>query len=127
MELAHLDVRLPNICFNEEFEVVFIDIEFNQPVNQYHRNAASCLYQVPISVDNPTNGLINFMQVGWILAYILHHVKKEHRRVWHMQSEFVRNNLFISSLVTKCEYDEKALEQYSSDTIMDVLRARKLY
>ena len=48
LKLAHYDIRLPNFCFNENFEVVIIDVDFSTDIRRPLRsNSASCLYCIP--------------------------------------------------------------------------------
>ena len=123
---SHLDIRLPNICFNKNFEAVLVDIDFCRGKDRYYENTHSCLYRLPENITVPRNDLLDYMQVGWMVAYIFHHEVEEHSRKWLEQPEYIKNDPLISSLVTKCVYDEKKLK-FSSDvqTIDVVLKARK--
>ncbi len=77
LRLAHLDIQLPNLCFNEEFEVV-INIDFSSYINVGIRAASpSCLYRIPETLQKTFYSLdlkgqkIDYMQVGWMIAYII--------------------------------------------------------
>ena len=45
---AHYDVELPNICFNETYEAVLIDVDICKTSSvEWRGHQGSCLYQVP--------------------------------------------------------------------------------
>ncbi len=72
--LAHYDIRLPNICFNESYEAVLIDLDFCQSVTEkgvLNGECESCLYCPPKSCQSefeasPLNHgqKFDYMQVG---------------------------------------------------------------
>ena len=108
--LAHNDLRLPNICFNSRFEAVIIDIDMCASSGlDTNVSAESCLYQIPTEclkqfkeVDLPYGQKRNYMQLGWMIAYILDHKgKDEHMRTWEKEPAFVRENNCIFTLVRK--------------------------
>ena len=53
LKLAHYDIRLPNFCFNENFEVVIIDVDFSTDIRcPLRSNSASCLYCIPDTLSD---------------------------------------------------------------------------
>ena len=75
-DCAHMDIRLPNICFKLEEEKVFavlIDFGHAEQVATKKRNFAkyeSCLYR-PME-GTLTGEEMDFMQLGWMAVWILH-------------------------------------------------------
>ena len=75
-DCAHMDIRLPNICFKLEEEKVFavlIDFGHAEQVATKKRNFAkyeSCLYR-PMA-RTLTGEEMDFMQLGWMAVWILH-------------------------------------------------------
>ena len=72
---AHLDIRLPNICFRNDGEKVYaVLIDFERvkinvgsyTIPKYH----SCLYR--FLEGRLTRGQCDFMQLGWMAVWILH-------------------------------------------------------
>ena len=75
-DYAHLDIRLPNICFrkNDEDKVFAVLIDFER-VEKYIRSDSipgydSCLYH-PLE-GRFTLKQCDFMQLGWMAVWILH-------------------------------------------------------
>ncbi len=130
--LAHYDVRLPNICFNESYEAVLIDLDFCQSVTEEY-SLESCLYWQDPSCTSQFNASplnygqkIDYMQVGWLIAYILHHEDDEHDRKWESQPTYITGNEMISTLVRSYCYKPHLLQELElSNTLEDVLRVRK--
>ena len=132
--LAHYDVRLPNICFNKSYEAVLIDLDFCRPVTEkVRRKRTSCLYCPDESCNSqfkasPLNygQKFDYMQVGWLIAYILHHEDDEHGRKWESQPTYITGNEMISTLVRSFCYKPHLLQTLqSSSTLEDVLTLRK--
>ena len=76
-DFAHLDIRLPNICFrknNGEVFAVLIDFECveeylsSEDIPDYD----SCLYHPLDPKDDLTIEQCDFMQLGWMAVWILH-------------------------------------------------------
>ena len=135
--LAHYDIRLPNICFNENYEAVLIDLEFSQYATENSEmigECESCLYCSPpesclSEFEASTLELgqkYDYMLVGWLIAYILHHDHDEHGREWESQPKYITGNEMISTLVRSFCYKPHLLQTLqSSSTLEDVLRLRK--
>lgn len=66
---AHLDVRLPNICYSDTYEPVLIDVERAQPVDELYVNYMygkdNCTYP-----DRLTFGNIDTIQLLWMIFWI---------------------------------------------------------
>jgi len=69
LEVAHLDIRLENICFKEsdgEFSAVLIDLDRCAPVSKrsdFIMYSKSCMYQKPAG-EWFTNEKFDWMQLG---------------------------------------------------------------
>ena len=68
----HCDVRLPNICFNEQLDAVLIDVDRACRTNDvtWYGVVDSCMYIVPRGARDTF--CLDFMQLGWLLAWVLH-------------------------------------------------------
>ncbi len=49
--------------------------------------------------DIPPGQRIDYMQVGWMIAYIIDSSEDEHYRVWENLPPEIQNNSFIEKLV----------------------------
>ena len=109
--LSHNDVRLPNICFNEQFQAVLIDMDRLCSIECLHvlfGESNSCLYQIE-NLQNKeavTGKQTDLMQLGWMAALILDHTQDEHIRVWEEQNDEIQNCKFIHKLVHCGEWDQ---------------------
>ena len=131
LNLAHLDVRLPNLCINENFDVVLIDVDFSKAITvRPPISSSSCLYNIPSTPSDirPAGQRTDYMQVGWMIAYIIDSSDDEHYRKWENQPPEIQNNSFIEKLVRKCQYDESLLFELvslgGSETLTEVLTTR---
>ena len=71
--LSHNDVRLPNICFNEQYNSILIDIQAFHPL---YSAANSCMYEIHhlvhrICVGEARGKLCDYMQLGWLAVYVI--------------------------------------------------------
>ena len=75
IEVAHLDIRLENICFKEsdgEFSAVLIDLNRCAPVSKlsdFIMYSKSCMYQKPAG-EWFTNKKFDWMQLGWLAVWV---------------------------------------------------------
>lgn len=125
---AHNDVRLPNICFNENFEVIFIDLERVTEVDQTYTTTdkVSCIYD-KIECEVATRGASSdFVQLGWLVAWVLHQTADYHKRSFDTQPKLIKKNKFVDALINRGDYSPQLLQQslYESLTVAEVLRAR---
>ena len=97
--VVHNDVRLENICFSHKLDTVFIDLERCTPVENVHPlmgASCSCMYQFPDTADHGFNGKSSdYLQLGWLVAWVLHHSESYHERVWSELPSDLRSDLFI--------------------------------
>ena len=98
LKIAHMDIRLENICFNELFDVVFIDVDrcseiVGKPVRFTFCN--SCMYnaaRAPAEHD--------WMQLGWLVAWVLVGGKGQyHGRKFTDLPGLMRKNQLLSVLI----------------------------
>ena len=114
--LMHNDVRLPNFCFNASFEVILIDLDRVWPIEQEHpmfygeeNKGRSCMYLVDSS--NRTGiQTDDFIQLGWLVAWVLEPALDYHMRTLESHAEFVRNDEFVSTLATSYNFDMNLLD-----------------
>ena len=124
--LSHNDVRIPNICFNEAFEAVLIDVDRVYDVHSIHPlfgESTSCLYQIQHFKGEFDGKNTDFMQVGWLAAFILDHSQHEHSRKWKDQKDEIQNCKFIYALINHGKWDSVYFNQWKikSLTIKEVL------
>ena len=123
-DFAHLDIRLPNICFRKndgEVFAVLIDFEHvekylsSEDIPDYD----SCLYRPLYPKDCLTIEQCDFMQLGWMAVWILHfdnalagydpHKLDTAWREGHIPSS-TREDPFVYQLVRHGEFSDKHLD-----------------
>ena len=69
-DIAHLDIRLPNICFRKDGTAVLIDLERckNTISSVWIKESSSCMYREEYSQEQ-----IDHLQVYWMAFWILSH------------------------------------------------------
>ena len=103
LELSHNDLRLENVCFNRQFEVVLIDMDRCFHISQLYpmftssRSQSSCMYD--IQHLRKTGSQTDYFQLGWLIAWVLDHSGDYHDREWHAVDATIRNDPFISALI----------------------------
>uniref|UniRef100_A0A1X7TF44 Protein kinase domain-containing protein n=1 Tax=Amphimedon queenslandica TaxID=400682 RepID=A0A1X7TF44_AMPQE len=78
--LRHNDLRLPNVCFNSEYEAILIDLDACTPAEYRHSSfsgANSCMYKAQ---HLPHDGSTDYMQLGWLIVNVLDPTGDEHNR-----------------------------------------------
>ena len=77
-QLAHLDIRLDNICFNKDYNPVFIDFDRSESTDVYvQRLVNSCMVdELHLTHQN------DWIQLGWVIAWVLHPYGSYHDRVF---------------------------------------------
>ena len=106
----HCDVRLPNICFNEQLDAVLIDVDRACRTNNVTRLVGvvdSCMYIVPRGARDTF--CLDFMQLGWLLAWVLHPEGAYHKRTWEDLPQSVRKDQFLSDLLNCGQYSQAKL------------------
>ena len=103
LELSHNDLRLENVCFNRQFEVVLIDMDRCYPISELYpmftssRSQSSCMYDRQHVMK--TGIQTDYFQLGWLIAWVLDHSGDYHDREWHDVDDTIRNDPFISALI----------------------------
>ena len=115
---AHNDIRLPNICFDGEYQAILIDIDWITPrINTFHMfdtDSTSCMYRRVHFMTDGRN--TDYMQLGWMVAWVLdHHGKNEHERKWETEKKKIKENQFIRSLVEEGNYSDELLDKSIAD------------
>ena len=122
--LAHTDIRLPNICFNRAYDAILIDMDRcvfwnNYPALATSLAGKSCMYKRPETIEKEHfNGKhLDYLQLGWLVAWVLSEDSEYHTREWKMQNQCITNDKFVSTLVCYGTYDPSALD--TSDVVID--------
>ena len=105
----HCDVRLPNICFNEQLDAVLIDVDRACRTNDvtWYGVVDSCMYKVPRGARDTF--CLDFMQLGWLLAWVLQPEGAYHKRTWEDLPQRVRKDQFLSDLLNCGQYSQAKL------------------
>ena len=118
--IAHSDVHLPNICFDTTYNAVLIDLDRCVRIWKGIPTAAAaynkgCMYKRPkfVATEDFNAQHMDYVQLGWIVAWVLSEEEKYHYREWEKQSDEIRDDSFISTLITEGRYDESKLEHSS--------------
>ena len=78
--IAHLDIRLDNICFKDEDDLstaILIDLDRSKSATSSYCGDAnykkSCMYAIPEKLANEhvTNSMMDWVQLGYMLIWIL--------------------------------------------------------
>ena len=114
---AHGDVRLPNVCFNSNYDAVLIDMERcacseTRPLRLcVQLGNQSCMYRKPEMLQGIlTASRLDFIQLGWLLVWVLNYTGDYHDREWEQQPGNITNDAFLSDLVCQGVYSRTALE-----------------
>ncbi len=151
MQFSHNDVRLENICFDQHFHPCLIDFDRCAGVDkgsgdEYYfarLSRQSCMYDL----ENPSvspgiwsaeGASTDFMQLGWMAAWLLENIGEYHNRRWTIEKgenvkktrdpvpENVKTNKFIFELIVNKKFDSNLLTCLPEDeaTVEDVIKAR---
>lgn len=72
--------------------------------------SCSCMYQFPDTADHGFNGKSSdYIQLGWLVAWVLHRSESYHERVWSELPSDLRSDPFIFDLIQKREYSQQNL------------------
>ena len=106
--IIHNDVRLPNICFDDDFNAVLVDLDRASAngSSDLVGTMDSCMYIVP---HNKRDFSLDFIQLGWLLAWVLHSEGDYHQRKWEDLPQSIRNDQFISDLINCGQYSQTKL------------------
>ena len=121
--LSHNDIRLPNICFNEDYEAVLIDIDSTCGIDRLHdyfiNGVRSCMYNVKelqIETRNVTGKQTDYMQLGWMVTYILDPSADEHDRTFQSLKDDIKELKFVVNLIQKGSWDENLFKDFCLDS-----------
>ena len=123
----HCDVRLPNICFNEQLDAVLIDVDRACRTNNVTRHVGvvdSCMYIVPRGARDTF--CLDFMQLGWLLAWVLHPEGAYHKRTWEDLPQSVRKDQFLSDLLNCGQYSQAKLMESTVICDADIFESRDI-
>ena len=67
---AHNDVHLPNICFSDAYDPVFIDLDMSSDLADEVMDVASCMYTKPPKANVWNAETSDLVQLGWQAAYV---------------------------------------------------------
>ena len=114
---AHGDVRLPNVCFNINYDAVLIDMERSGRIGDRAYSTklfglcdTSCMYRRSEKfVGRFTEDLLDNVQLGWLLVWVLNPTEDYHEREWKEQPLYITKDVFLSKLVCEGVYSREAL------------------
>ena len=120
---SHNDVRLPNVCCDNDYNAVLIDVDSCEdilvcpPTLSTALTGESCMYTRPTTIraEEFTGEKMDYMQLGWLVVQVLtqspsHHY---HEMKWEDQPARIREDLFVSDLVVCGEYSKEYLSHSS--------------
>ncbi len=127
--IAHNDVRLPNICFDDTSNITFIDLDRATVLTGRYSLLATgmgCMYDEILG----DSSIVDMVQLGWMVAWVLTHpndVHTYHTRKWDTQPPIVKGDKFVEALVKEGRYSEPDLDiaGYCKESIQEVLLKRK--
>ena len=74
---AHLDIRLENVCFDEHFRPILVDLDrsvlIEDGADSYE---SSCMYR-----SGKTGNELDYIQLGWLIAWVVEPGSDYHGRV----------------------------------------------
>lgn len=106
----HNDVRLPNICFDEQLDAVLIDMDRTCSIERNSQLVGvinSCMYMIPLGASDTF--CMDFMQLGWLLAWVLYPEGDYHQRTWEDLPQCLREDQFLSDLINCGQYSQAKL------------------
>ena len=130
---AHNDVRLPNICFSDSCEPVFIDLDESSSAKDNVLDANSCMYRKPPGLQPKLwrAELSDLVQLGWLAAYICDPSQTDyHAMTFKGLSTECQNDGFLKRLLENGEYCKDKLRlsiisRKNTKTVKDVIHARQ--
>ena len=96
-KLAHLDIRLDNICFNQQFKPILIDLDRSEGIGTdriYQSDYASCMSRSDMSPEKT-----DWLQLGWMIAWILEPGEDYHDRDFEGLSDNMKENALLKTLI----------------------------
>ena len=110
--LSHNDVHLGNVCFNDDYKPVLIDMERVKGLSRLHPlfssgSVKSCMYSLPTPRQNFVFGRSDYFQLGWLVAWVLDDSSTNyHLWTWEEQNPAIKSNSFVSALIQNGIYND---------------------
>ena len=107
-KLAHMDIRLDNICFTQQFKPILIDLDRSEGIGTervYQSAYASCMSRKdmsPVKTD--------WMQLGWLIAWILEPGENYHDRDFEGLSDNMKEHAMLKTLIQEGIVSEGAVD-----------------
>ena len=95
-KLAHMDIRLDNICFNQQFKPILIDLDRSEWLGSIvgQSDYASCMSRKEMSPEKT-----DWMQLGWMIAWILEPGEDYHDRDFEGLSDNMKETAMLKTLI----------------------------
>ena len=91
LRYAHQDIRLENVCFNNQYEPVLIDIDRSVDIETAAViHGESCMY-----VPGMTPEQIDWIQLGWLAAWVIYYDDDYHGRKFGELPVALQDDLFL--------------------------------
>ena len=110
--VTHNDLRLENICFNDQYKAVLIDMDRCYSSSDIYpgflesSSLNSCMYRLSSAECSFQSGKTDYFQLGWLVAWVLDRSSSHyHNRKWESQDDEIKSNQFIRSLIFNGAYD----------------------
>lgn len=103
---AHLDVRLENVCFNDNYQAVLIDFDQVRPLEDfglYDYYPQSCMYCfLNLEEEEETTKHLDYRQLGVMAIVLVYDI--EGREYHALETlKFAKQDRFLETLVYKGE------------------------
>ena len=109
---AHTDVKLPNICFSENFELKLIDFDDVVYNKRQMPLVRSEFYSAPL--PECTAESLDFKQLGFIILYIINCDSLEDSPfVNYLDSDFAEKFPFLSKLINQGYFDDSDFQDWN--------------
>ena len=127
---AHNDVRLPNICFSDAYDPVFIDLDMSLHSAAAVRDLASCMYIKPPKANVWNAEISDLVQLGWLAAYICdssisdYHAMSFEKLSWECQSDSFLFDLLQKGVYSDDKLSESIICKRNGKTLQAVIEER---
>eukprot|EP00118_Oscarella_pearsei_P008614 m.45427 g.45427 ORF g.45427 m.45427 type:complete len:500 (+) comp33594_c0_seq1:43-1542(+) len=112
LKVAHLDIRLENICFrcndDSSATAVLIDLDRAAPIHKSARNvrycnSGSCMYKVPMALGGFTVEQLDWRQLGILMMYVKYGSRG---KSYHKMEVSHRGDKVIKALLEGVPFEE---------------------
>ena len=113
---AHQDIRLPNICFDDSFEPIFIDLDRCRRNNKYI--GVGCMYNKQYNSFRQ-----DWLQLGLLVSWVINPGNNYHSDE-RLTQEF---DSFVGALILKGRCEDSKFEQWKNnrgETVQSVISSR---